>query len=168
MTETYQASYEGGFEGMKPSDEAVLELSDAQFVLKRPRVFFSRGLHKIWAKWSAVTQLRVEANDGGGSRLELATKLRGSGTIVLDDVSPVALWEVLDAIADLKERFHDGDGVTSESMTSAGDEPADELDTEGSEEHDGGDSDNSGDAASSPNDKATNDESTTSEAIDAE
>ena len=118
--------YEGGFQGMKPSGEATLALSAEQFVLRRPRVFFSRSLYKLWAKWSAVTELAVSAADGG-SRLELATKARGMGAILLPEVTPDELWAVLDEIADLKDRFHTAGAVAAsgaeegETMTEAGD-----------------------------------------------
>ncbi len=106
---TYNAcSYEGGFEGMKPSGEATLIVAADQFVLRRPRVFFSRSLYKLWAKWTAVTELEVEPADSG-SRLRLTTKARGTGTVVLPDTSPDDLWAVLDGIADLGERFHPHD-----------------------------------------------------------
>src|SRR5271166_6322374 len=105
-------TYEGGFQGMKPSGEARLTVTGDQFVLRRPRVFFSRSLYKLWAKWTAVTELEVEAADAG-SRLQLTTKARGSGTIVVPDVTPDELWGVLDELADLRERFHQHDGAVA-------------------------------------------------------
>jgi hypothetical protein len=130
MAETYQVAYEGGFQGMKASDEATLDLSDAQFVLKRPRVFLSRSLHKIWAKWSAVTALVVKPTDGGGSRFEVTTKARGTGIMVLEKVAPDELWGVLDGIGDLKERFHREGAVPSDQDAEA-DEGAEGDDAEG-------------------------------------
>ncbi len=98
-------TYEGGFQGMKPSGEARLIVTGDQFVLRRPRVFFSRSLYKLWAKWTAVTEVEVTAVDGG-SQLKLTTKARGTGTIVIPEVTPDELWGVLDDLADLRERFH--------------------------------------------------------------
>jgi len=115
-------SYEGGFEGMKPSGEATLIVAADQFVLRRPRVFFSRSLYKLWAKWTAVTELDVEPADSG-SRLRLTTKARGTGTVVLPDTSPDELWAVLDGIADLEERFHSHED-TAAAAAAAGEREA--------------------------------------------
>ena len=111
-------SYEGGFQGMKPSGEATLILSAEQFVLRRPRVFFSRSLYKLWAKWTAVTGLEVEPADTG-SRLTLTTKARGTGTIVVPDVPPDEFWAVLDELADLRERFHHPDAPAADRARTA-------------------------------------------------
>ena len=122
MTETFHGAYEGGFKGMKASREATFQVSADQFVLKRPRVFFSKSLHKIWAKWTAVTALEVSAADEGRTRLELTTKARGMGVVVLKNIEPEALWDVLDGIADLKERFHDHPGASSAAEGAPGKE----------------------------------------------
>jgi hypothetical protein len=125
MTETYHGSYEGGFQGMKASGEATLQLSGDQFVLRRPRVFFSRSLYKVWAKWTAVTGLSVQAAEKGGSRLELTTKARGTGVVVLEKVEPAEIWEVLDGISDLKDRFHTSSaGGTEAARLAAGTDPS--------------------------------------------
>lgn len=103
--------YEGGFAGMSPNASAILELGDEMFVLRRPRSFsLSRRVRKLWAKWPAVTELRVLAADDG-ARLEITTKQRGTGAIVLAGVPVEELWEVLDGLADLKERFHGEPGA---------------------------------------------------------
>lgn len=115
-------TYEGGFQGMKPSGEARLIVTGDQFVLRRPRVFFSRSLYKLWAKWTAVTEVQVTAADGG-SKLKLTTKARGTGTIVVPDVTPDELWGVLDGLADLRERFHQG-GTLAQATTESGPEKA--------------------------------------------
>jgi hypothetical protein len=100
-----QCRYRGGFKGMRASNKATLELSDDQFSLRRPRVYFTRSLLRIWANWTAVTDLSVTDTDGG-ARVELATKARGMGEIVIPGEDAEAVWAVLDELADLKERFH--------------------------------------------------------------
>jgi hypothetical protein len=105
-TFTEGCSYQGGFAGMKASPSATLVLNDEQFSLRRPRAVFSRSVTKLWARWPAVTELRVESAEEGGALLALTTKARGTGEIRLAGTSPEELWEILDGIADLKERFH--------------------------------------------------------------
>jgi hypothetical protein len=98
---------------MKPSGEATLTVTADQFVLRRPRVFFSRSLYKLWAKWTAVTELEVEPADAG-TRLRMTTKARGTGVVVLPDTAPDDLWGVLDGIADLQDRFHSHDDAPAD------------------------------------------------------
>lgn len=98
--------YVGGFKGMKASAQAALALSPTRFSLRRPRTFFSRGVRAVWANWSAVTNVIVADGDEG-VELSITTKARGMGTMVLPDTNVEAVWEVLDQLADLKERFHD-------------------------------------------------------------
>jgi len=52
-----------------------------------------------------VTDLTV-TDDRAGARLALTTKAQGTGTIVIPGETAGDIWEVLDQLADLKERFH--------------------------------------------------------------
>jgi hypothetical protein len=54
----YPCRYEGGFKGMRSSPDAVLELTDEQFSVSRPKTLWART-YRIWAKWTAVTGLAV-------------------------------------------------------------------------------------------------------------
>jgi hypothetical protein len=132
-TTTYeQCRYVGGFKGMRASTKATFELSDTQFSLRRPRVYFARSLLRLWANWTAVTDLSVTDTDDG-ARVELATKARGMGAIVLPGEDAEAVWAVLDELADLKERFHTPPAEEDEGgaeIEAEGADGPDEADTE--------------------------------------
>ncbi len=115
--------YAGGFLDMKPSPKSTLEIADDKFVLHRPKVFFGRGVNKLWARWTAVTGLAVE-DDPAGARVQITTKRRGTGTVVIAGTSPDELWGILDGLADLKERFHRADGDATAADATAADATA--------------------------------------------
>ncbi len=155
-----QCHYQGGFDGMRPSTAATLELDDAQFSLRRPRGFsLKRGVHRVWAKWTAVTVLSV-AEDPGGTRLSITTKSRGPGRVVLAGVTPDELWAALDGLADLKERFHDraddGEGEEAPAADADGADGADGADpddgADGADPDDGADPGDGADGDSEPGD----------------
>jgi len=113
MSTTYNGcTYEGGFralkgnKAMKPGGDARVDLDDKRFSLRRPRVLFSGATRHLWAPWARVTALDIETADEG-SRLQITTERQGTGAVMIPEVTPEELWEVLDEFADLKERFHD-------------------------------------------------------------
>jgi len=139
-------TYEGGYLKLKPSDEATLELEDEKFTVRRPRVLFSGNLRNIWAKWSAVTELEVEETDDG-ARLKMTTKARGTGSTVIHGVTPEELWEILDELGDLKDRFHNGTARLADAGHNAGDESEDDDDEVGDEAEQADDLDETDDDA---------------------
>jgi hypothetical protein len=117
----YPCRYQGGFKGMRSSDDAVLELTDEQFSVSRPKTLWTRT-YRIWAKWTAVTGLTVndasrnrpaeddkegdeEEESSSAAQVAITTRLRGTGVVVVPDVDADELWEVLHGIGDLAERF---------------------------------------------------------------
>jgi len=91
---TFRGAYRGGFNRMRPSDRVSLTLSDDQVELRRHRTLL--GLKRIWSRWSAVTVFEVRTDpDDELTTVELTTKSRGPGVIVLADASPDDVWAVL-------------------------------------------------------------------------
>ena len=144
----YPCSYEGGFKGMRSHPDAVLELTDEQFSVSRPKTLWAKT-YRIWAKWTAVTGLTVsdlaeadgtdpgaaaasepdaEAEDGAdfegdgpSARVALTTRARGTGVLVVPSTSADELWEAFHGIADLAERFPRP--TADEQVDGDGDEP---------------------------------------------
>jgi hypothetical protein len=100
--------YEGGFIGMKASNKATLVLADDRVSLQRPRVFFGsrkNNVMKVWARWSAVLDLDVVGVETGGTRIEITTKTRGTGRVVVPTAEPIEIWGALDRVDDLRGRI---------------------------------------------------------------
>jgi hypothetical protein len=142
----YPCRYEGGFKGMRSSDDAVLEFTDEQFSVSRPKTLWARTF-RIWAKWTAVTGLAVHdapqprgAGDGGeedasAARVLITTRLRGTGEVVVHDTDADELWEVLHAIGDLATRFPRPTEVDADDEADGHD--ADDLDVTGGDDAEG-------------------------------
>jgi len=102
--------YTGGIDRMKKSDRAVLTLQKDQIALHRGRTFM--GLRRVWARWSAVTELTMEEGENN-TKFVFSTKTRGPGVVLIPDVEPAEVWEVLYRIKrarelvpeDLREEF---------------------------------------------------------------
>lgn len=123
----YPCRYLGGFKGMRPSDDAVLEITGERFSVTRPkpRALWART-YRVWAKWIAVTELTVtdeeepvwtedgtddastgaeDVSAGSVARVEITTRLRGTGEVVVSSVSADELWEAVHAVPGLAQRF---------------------------------------------------------------
>lgn len=119
----YPCRYEGGFKGMRWSNDAVLELTDEDFSVSRPKTLWVKT-YRIWAKWTAVTDLTIreltpppaaagEAEDDDEDpdeaepavRIALTTRSRGTGILVVPDTDADEIWEAFHQRSDLAERF---------------------------------------------------------------
>jgi hypothetical protein len=92
--------YTGGIDKMKKSDRAVLIFEKSQISLHRGRTFM--GLRRVWARWSAVTELSLEEGEDT-TKFVFSTKTRGPGVVLIPDVEPAEVWEALYRIKGARE-----------------------------------------------------------------